>query len=545
MVIYSGFNNSKNLSKISIPSREQIIFDREDENNNGSYNCDNEWEQLNNQRLYFKKNIAFYYTDLSKIRLGLIRDANLNLAYTLLVIIENTENKEQQNYMLTDIRVIDFKPFHPDIRTKSDKVRLEYIDADLKIKNNFNYLKMKVKIIADNNETISETKNLINLIIKPYNNNYNLIEKDSLICSSFYTHTPVNLEKSFEWWFEINKISGYDKIILYNHTFGSEFDSLFLKYNKLVQVDQYQCVPNLFTQNNNLKFIKFKDINGIDKFRSSTRGFRRILQIFVLNECYLMNKDKYKYITVIDSDEVIIPRQEYKRELNESFYQLKQSKSIQNCSSYLENIVKNINTNREAFSFSNGNYIHHETMNLFFNEFEKIIKLNTNNLYYNYTIAISDPKLSKNNIKIKIGSKRGFEYAQYLYKMHKKYVEPFLIENNETLSAVLEQFNRFYYLINTFSSRPMFRYNYGNFKTIHNTSHIDIISHHIPGKHLNKNSIGIPLSLGHLSHFRRSYFDKSDELNKEYNIKQLYFDFNYFSNYFKPILRNLFNKMII
>jgi len=116
--------------------------------------------------------------------------------------------------------------------------------------------------------------------------------------------------------------------------------------------------------------------------------------------------------------------------------------------------------------------------------------------------------------------------------MHKKYVEPFLIKNNKTLSLVLEQFNRFYYLINTFSSRP-------------NTSHIDIISHHIPGKHLSKDSIGIPLSLGHLSHFRRSYFDKSDELNKEYNIKQLYFDFNYFNNYFKPILGNLFYKMFI
>jgi len=78
-----------------------------------------------------------------------------------------------------------------------------------------------------------------------------------------------------------------------------------------------------------------------------------------------MNKDKYKYITVIiDSDEVIIPRQKYKSELNESFYQLKQSKLIQNFSSYLENIVKNINTNREAFIFSNGNYNDHVTMNL-------------------------------------------------------------------------------------------------------------------------------------------------------------------------------------
>ncbi len=537
MVIYSGFNNSKNLSKISIPSREQIIFDREDENNNGSYNCDNEWEQLNNQRLYFKKNIAFYYTDLSKIRLGLIRDANLNLAYTLLVIIENTENKEQQNFMLTDIRVIDFKPFHPDIRTKSDKVRLEYIDADLKIKNNFNYIKMKVKIIADNNETISETKNLINLTIKPYNNNYNLIEKDSLICSSFYTHTPVNLEKSFEWWFEINKISGYDKIILYNHTFGSEFDSLFLKYNKLVQVDQYQCVPNLFTQNHNLKYIKFKDINGIDLRFSSTRAYRNLLQMFLANECYLMFKDEYKYITVVDTDELIIPRQKYERELNESFYHTKTSIN-QNCTLYLENIAKNMNTNK-AFSFTNANYLSHKTMNQFFNELEKIIKLSNNSLIYNHKILISKSSFFRNDTQIKIETKTDFEYAKFLFKMHKKYVEPFLIKNKESLDSILENYNRFYYLYNIYNVNLLMYY-----KTTHNTSHIDFISHHVPALNQNKNSVEIPLSLGHLSHFRQSYLD-TPSIHTEYTIKQLYFDYNYFSNYFKPILVNRFNKKLI
>jgi hypothetical protein len=43
-------------------------------------------------------------------------------------------------------------------------------------------------------------------------------------------------------------------------------------------------------------------------------------QIVSLNECYLIYKDKYKYISVFDFDELILPRVAYKNEINESFY---------------------------------------------------------------------------------------------------------------------------------------------------------------------------------------------------------------------------------
>ncbi len=499
--------------------------------NDHDFKCSNEWEKINNQKIYFRKNIAYYYTDLNKIRLGLIRDANLNLKYKLLVIIGEKE------YTLTDIKVVDFRTFHHDSKVKSNETRIEYIEADFNIDNKLNNkIEIKVKIIAqNNNEIITETKNLINLIIKTYNSN--LIRKDSMICSNFYSHTPVDLISNFEWWFEINKIVGYDKIVLFNHTFGSEFNSLFLKYNELVQIKQYQCVPNLFVKNNNLKFIKFKDISEINKRNSSTHGYRNLLQMFLANECYLMYKDKYKYITVIDSDELIIPRQKYERELNESFYLTKTS-TTPNCTFYLENIVKNINTNK-AFSFTNANYLHHKTINQFFNEFEKIIKLNSSSLSYNHMIIISNPNFFKHDIQIKIETKQDFEYAKFLYKMHNKHVVPFLTRNNEALSSVLEKYNRFYYLYNSFNVNLLMYY-----KTIHNTSHIDFISHHVPASNQNKNSIQIPLSLGHLSHFRQSYLD-TPSIHTEYTIKQLYFDYNYFNNYFKPILVNKFNKNLI
>jgi len=41
-------------------------------------------------------------------------------------------------------------------------------------------------------------------------------------------------------------------------------------------------------------------------------------QIVSLNECYLIYKDKYKYISVFDFDELILPRVAYKNEINET-----------------------------------------------------------------------------------------------------------------------------------------------------------------------------------------------------------------------------------
>jgi hypothetical protein len=48
--------------------------------------CNQEWEMLLANKCYFRKNIAYYYTDLNKIRLGQQRHVNFNNnKYKLLV----------------------------------------------------------------------------------------------------------------------------------------------------------------------------------------------------------------------------------------------------------------------------------------------------------------------------------------------------------------------------------------------------------------------------------------------------------------------------
>ena len=85
--------------------------------------------------------------------------------------------------------------------------------------------------------------------------------------------------------------------------------------------------------------------------------------MFAVNECYYIYKDKYKYITVLDADEAIIPRQAYNQELNETFYKQYKKKDDDDDGnnkfiSYLDQFNKNLKLKKNksisfAFSFSN------------------------------------------------------------------------------------------------------------------------------------------------------------------------------------------------
>ena len=60
-----------------------------------------------------------------------------------------------------------------------------------------------------------------------------------------------------EWWFKINIISGYDKIVLFNNSIGTgdNFEKLVSKYKDRVEVIQMQCTPDLGHYSNNESFV--------------------------------------------------------------------------------------------------------------------------------------------------------------------------------------------------------------------------------------------------------------------------------------------------
>ena len=92
------------------------------------YGCDQEWEILTNKS-YFRKNIAYYYTDLKIIRLGHIRHLNFTDHNNLLLSVQVNNNGISTNYSLANLKKIHLGYTHDYF--------FEYIEANFNLSFSF------------------------------------------------------------------------------------------------------------------------------------------------------------------------------------------------------------------------------------------------------------------------------------------------------------------------------------------------------------------------------------------------------------------------
>jgi hypothetical protein len=226
-----------------------------------------------------------------------------------------------------------------------------------------------------------------------------------------------------------------------------------------------------------------------------------------------MNKDKYKYIAIYDFDELIFPRSPINSLINESLYiSYERSKPLM---PYFESLQ--VKKKKYNMRFKMSVYLKHESMRILFTHLEKMFKQNLNTLYINQYEIFEKFEQSANfkkNYFITIETEQDYGNAKHLYKMHKKYIEPFLKENyvKILLSSIPDIFNRFYYC--------------GLYViiTVHYTNQKKVLEQHRPKGISMNESIIVPTSLGFVSHFREKY----KRPFKNYSIQESLFDFNYF-----------------
>lgn len=145
-------------------------------------------------------------------------------------------------------------------------------------------------------------------------------------------------------------------------------------------------------------------------------------------------------------------------------------------------------------------------------KFIKLVKLDRDeSRSFNYTFLISNQS--------------DFLYAKNLLKLNKNFVKPFLKANNNTFSRISENYNRFFALISTKDNE----FTWG--KSVHFTNHTNPLCVHTQCGRRNRI---INFNYGHLSHFRKFFKFKNKAIY--FSVKQLFFDFNYFSCFVKPVL---------
>ena len=507
--------------------------------------CETQWEKLNGF-LFFRPQLTFFYTDLSKLRLFFQLNSahqipNLNLK--LLIHIRNSTllsfklNKFEYNehHIHSEYRWMSMEANF----TLSNFISNQYLHLLQDIPKNF-----ELQVYIDIDNQTDSTRHPMRVKIKHFRSV--APKRHSLICSKLF-YFGKNHASAFEWWIELNRMHGYHRLVIYNNSIeGSDkFDRVFQQQRDFVEIIQYQCIPNFIDKDNtNKSFIRsFNEFEAY--YKREALYYHMHFEFITLNECYFENMDKYEYIAVYDQDESIIPRriknymQLDNKQIDLNVFGndsqcLDQSRSISSYMSYLKSELNMLNNTNTTFHFNMGIYLNHE---LFEAVIERFLNSTNNQTGGNYSFNVDYPndinfKGDRGlNFNVVVKNEAEHRYAKYLKEFYYEKIRPFLVSNN--LSALPSQFNRFFLLTGE-STTWMCG------KTIHNTRSSHWVSTHYPEGNNFLNVLWTPIRYGFNSHFRSSLKDIHE---KNISISDFKFDLNYFLCYFKPLSVKLGYKM--
>ena len=539
--ISSKLNNSQNNSNLIPKFINSQNFKTNSENTNFQTEayCHNEWESLNNN-IDFRKPASFLFKDMKYINIYFLSTSNADLRINLKLKIY----KDKQ--FLNEMGLKNVQNNRYNVYDNNGVYNLHYLKVDLDIHMLYNQIEDLLIEVFPYLSTNVITKNPINLKIKNLREK-NHLKKEAMICSKIYK-LDRDSYKILNWWFQLNKNIGFEKIVIYNNSIenSQNFDDVFLKHKDSVEVKQIQCFPD-YIKNSNKYLRKLSDLKFNNEFSWSLRW---LFEVLLFNECYLDNIDKYKYIAMTDQDELIIPRLLDKyHPLEKNLILIKQN-NIQN--NQFENFLENNQCKKASLDTNHIFYYKNELKNVFkFDDSrnihfkmgyylkDRIIKkiLTKFKEYYktskNFTkpclihVIDLDPESEFHypyNYTFDITNQMEHEYAIYLYNLYDKVMIPFY--ENSKLDKIPETYNRVFYIADKYVEKAQG-------KTVHSSKTSLHIAHHTS---YNFGSQQIPYNYGHISHFRDSYIFGKDPIP----IRDLYFDLNYFNCYF---INNLKNKV--
>ncbi|CAF0749033.1 unnamed protein product [Brachionus calyciflorus] len=492
-------------------------------------NCDSIWIKFN-QYVYFRKNLAFYFYDLKRFEIYYERHFDHKYNFTFLVEF-NDEIIELTNITRTEMHAHHVYIFD----LLSANFTSEKINPNTK---------MSIYI-----KSLNQTIKIENLIIKKFNESNENKEK-SLLCSKVY-YFDDKYAKIFEWWIEINRRNGFDKLVFFNNSLPKEFDFLKEKYSNFVDIIQYECIPNFIDPNNkSIPFLKsFKDLKTF--YNIDPLYYHMHFEYLTQNECFLTYIDKYIQIAILDQDETVLQRKLSKSlHLNYEHIGEDEFKNDQECSSQSLNIydyllqlkervkkVKNLdylkNTTDISYHFLMGLYIKFPLIEQLFAKLDNFTK--TNKVYNNFSFYLEDENdfnfRGHKGVKFKvlIDSEKAFNYAINLQNIFNNSIKPFLVENKNLISEIPETFNRVFFVDGDTTSWMCG-------KSIHNSKNTHWVQTHYPDKTDFNNFVWSTHELGHVSHFRESLKDLHE---RNVSILNFHFDLNYFLCYLQPIAKTM------
>lgn len=399
-------------------SKKIKIKDAKINRNHIKTNEDNEWIMLN-PNAYLKCNALFYFVNKQVIRLFVLSKYNFNITGLNGRIFMKTNEMEEKSIYFEKYLIQKY-----DKNENNLDFEINSIDINFKYDN---LISLKIKL--------NGIKELLNIKIKDINKSN---KKYAMICSKPWELSN-NAYKTLKFWFEFNRMIGFDKIVIYNNSIenNDNFNNLFKKYNKLIEIYNIKYYPLLKT---NLT-SKLDDIP------------RWCLESFFITECYFNNMDLYENVFVIDIDEILVPLKENKSSIND--YSIQKT----DLNNYIDLLKETFQINSQSLHFKMGHYLNDKLIKLIFSKFEMFLISNSK---LDFTYQTYEIIVNKTDFIFTVSTNQQYEYLKYLVDQYKTIYEPFYEKNLDFIEKHMpESYSRFYFLAGSF----VYRY-FG--KTFHN-----------------------------------------------------------------------------
>jgi hypothetical protein len=526
------------------------------------------WEQLN-ENVFFKRTSAFFIIERLLLRLYYVSRDNTDYEYNARVVIELDNGLIYRIHLKNGKKVQICPVALANTLWKSLNFEVNLLDY-IKLKDYDELLNRIRKFhlyLSDSKKQTVETLHYIEVKMKYIRSRPNNVHKKqhAIVCSKCFWYTPSNY-KDFFWWIEMHKQAGYKKVLFCNNSIPNtkEFNQIVEMNKDFVEISQLTYLPNFRHDNRNRSSKSHNYLNYFHEFSSNFGVDSDIYNMIMTNECFLNNTDKYSHVSVIDNDEIIMPRinsklvktsenfkfisnlvfQDQVKDLPKELVNLESSCSTDN-ENKLDNYFNSFTTQPASFQFGMGFYLRDKQIRQIIETFEEYFKEKSSNLNYSqsHKIVVLD-KLSAQsdhnvyNFTFILANKEEINYAINLCKIYRQLVEHFEKENKNEIQKYSDNFHRFFYIGGLLSSFAIGKSSYSTDVSFEFTVHYPEHDQKYP-KQAEFNSIGH--EYGQLSHFRSlNEFHKAKL--KEISIQELILDLNYLSCFYKPIVEK-FSKI--
>ena len=439
-----------------------------------------EWE-LVDDRYFFKRSATYYFIDGYFFRFNLIKHTDMDpttFFFHLNISIDGEKSFIQHKIESTIVqsrwKVLEYELIYIDAKFNLTSFLLESKHTNFGA-NLANMLSIKIEIEVKQlkREPVKSKSKLI-AKIRYLKKTQSAKHKSALVCSKcLYTHADDTSAKKLEWWIEVNREAGFDNVAFCNQSISSHanFRELFEKNKNFLFLTELKCIPNLFNKTGHFDYF--------GKYTMLTNSYQiAVLDTLILSECYLDHFNDYKYIAIIDADEVVFTRKlsnmmdtsqniHYIKSIDITTDKLSDSVFFQNkCNRYeptissskLEDYFNEINKRSsvnyaKSFYFSQAFYIKNDMIKLIFGEIEKVLKnvqtylVNTEELRIKVVYDDVGDFTVKNKHFIldyvfTISNEHEYDYAKNLLVLYKKVVEPYLDSNRMLFNDLVKDFDR-------------------------------------------------------------------------------------------------------